>query len=162
MTSRRRRKAQLNLWLDPSDKEEIQKAAEALGLTMTQFMVETAIKAAEEVPTPSIEGSNESEEVLTPRIRNLCRAAQRGGEVGWRRVGFELATGAVICPPPDIDAHDWKAHLWELHELLEEGEAWAAVEWFRRFFPDVVREIPPRRHMQFAQGAIDACRDQRV
>lgn len=161
--ARRSGKVQMNVWLTPEERDEIQQAARAIGMTTAEFVTEACRKAANElVPSARKPHSEEGEQLLSATLRRLCTTAERGGSVGYADVGYEFAIQAYLYPPDDIGDEDWLHEMYNFIDLLREGEQWAIVEWTTRHYPDLMAAVPARRRLQFAAGAIAANGDQRV
>ncbi|MFA9479844.1 DUF1778 domain-containing protein [Phycisphaerales bacterium AB-hyl4] len=146
----------MSIRIDADDKESIEGAARALGMTTSGFVASAAIDAAERVDQTTPMPPHEDGDDVPGFFRAACAVAARGGHQGYARAGFELASKVRWLIPDPVTDEDWDLALFDLRSLLAEKDIWGVIGWFRRYFAGCLQLVPQRRRTQFAYGAIAA------
>ena len=88
-----------------------------------------------------------------------CHTARAGGSMGYELPGYHLTAGLDSLIPYDIDdLEDWMDELDSLHQLIEDDNDCAVLEWFCLHFPKCMALVPRRRRRQFLVGVHDSHR----
>lgn len=129
-------------------KAEIEAAAESVGLSMTTFITDAALKKAQQLQSArGVHGG------VTPYFRASCVEAANGGATGYATPGWHLAAGVGAQRPDDIDPDAWEREIDALKALIANRDDEAVWRWFQQRFPKHMALIPARRREQFLYGA---------
>lgn len=153
------------------EKEAIRRAAKALGISISDFVIATALEATNRVPTeyemPDIPSEHAVWEV-PDFFRHLCERAAQGDWGGYALAGYELVHRWRVIPPvfheDEVEqekerADQWDAARLELASQVELGNEYGIVKWFNSHFPACMELVPARRWTEFARGVAKAYQD---
>jgi hypothetical protein len=132
-------------------------AAQEAGLSLTDFILQSASRAASRVRKPepfALAGS------VPLFFRKSCNRARNGGEHGYEVAGYELARHllGLHCEnyPVAASRTERDGELRRLARLLRRPtgrrEDRAVLGWFLRHYPQLMDLVPKRRYEQFLQG----------
>lgn len=138
------------LRLSTGDKEVIKAAADRLGVSVTTFITEAALKRVADVKRQP--GSKGVHGGVPSWFRATCREAAQGGTNGYNIAGFKLATALGHECPLDLEEDEWEQEVGHLHALLERDDDETIWRWFRAHFPRALSLVPERRRDQFVAG----------
>jgi hypothetical protein len=131
-------------------KATITAAAEHLGLPLTTFITDAALKRALHLRQENAVGAR------GPRVpadfRVLCKEAVKGTADGYATPGWHLAALVGTQRPASIDNETWLRQVDALKALLANRDDEATWAWFQQHYPDYMVLVPPRRREQFLYG----------
>jgi hypothetical protein len=143
----------INIRVDKKAHEAIKRAAEALGQSITTFVLESAKREAQrKKPT------------ATPPsfFRARIAEARQGGTGGYEEAGFQLAIHVHQYLSDEHDDDQREAALERLDAGLSDDDDEAVLEWFQEELPKLVKLVPTRRRAQFLKGVRRAWEDDRI
>jgi hypothetical protein len=146
--------ANLVLRISIEQKAEIQSGANALGQSLTTFVIDAALKQARRVakrpPTRGVHGG------VPTWFRATCYEAANGGATSYETAGRKLASAVGAEVPHNVDLDDWVAEVAVLIDLLAGKDERGAWEWFQQHYPKFMALVPARRREQFIAGVLRA------
>jgi hypothetical protein len=135
------------------ERERIRTAAHARKLTLNDFVVEAALRAAEELNRPG-----------QPRLTGfalLCQSAAYGSR-GYKAVGFNFAKDLrrLVGKGPGSSAklRELRCHLKVTDPDAAPHRYGHLLKWCAKHFPELMELVPRRRYKRFAEGFLDAYR----
>jgi hypothetical protein len=131
-------------------KATITAAAEQLGLPLTTFITDAALKRAQHLRQENASGTQGVKALADFRV--LCKEAVKGTADGYATPGWHLAALVGTQRPADIDHEAWSRQVDALNALLANRDDEATWAWFQQHYPDCMALIPPRRREQFLYG----------
>jgi hypothetical protein len=138
-------------------KAQIKAAAESVGLSMTTFITDAALKKAQQLqrraPAHSVHSG------VPPYFRASCVEAENGGAAGYAIPGWHIAAGVGAQRPDDIGPDAWEREIDALKALIANRDDEGVWLWFQQHFPKYMALIPARRREQFLYGARRAYED---
>jgi hypothetical protein len=161
----------------PEEKTRFEAAAGRRGQSLTTFLREAAIKAAEraEAARPIADRAHGG---VPGFFCACCWEASRGGEWGYRGPGYTLSHHLGRLCPYTLDEDEWAAELdalWQIledvaphgfdsaDELAEDEEVAARIlGWFDEHYPKCMKLVPRRRRRQFVAGVLEAVKDETI
>jgi hypothetical protein len=148
------KKANIVVRVDSQTKERIESAARATGHSISSFLVENALKAADRVERAErVRPMNKLRGARPTWFRAACLTARAGGRDGYRGVGKRLAHTLWSLAPYDVDDDSWRSALKRLGELVVEGaDDVEILEWFEQHLPRCTELVPQRRRLLFVEG----------
>jgi Protein of unknown function (DUF1778) len=154
----------LNLRVDPSEKERFEEAADALGVSLTTFMLSAARRAAGDSEKKAGKRSTRparrrvSSGAVASFFRRLIEEAGHGGKSGYRRAGAAVRehVGRLVSY---ATTGERKGKLGALRYALDEELEFEVLAWLEREFPSGMRLVPKRRRAQFLKGILGAWKE---
>jgi hypothetical protein len=141
----------IHIRVDEKVKQTIEEAARRQGKTVTTFVLDCAVRAANQVPKEQRPSKGRFRGVPS-YFRGCCLEASRGGELNYSHPGYHLAIHLSSQIPWDADLSTWPTELHKLRELLETKEDKPIWHWFMEHFPNCMGLVPRRRWQQFVRG----------
>lgn len=163
----------IRIRVESEQKERLEQAARTRGLTMTQFILDSAEKVASQTRTSASKAFGG----VPSFFKALCWTARKGGAAGYSMAGYELARNIGGLQPDGMDEDEWEARLESLTMLVmptqhgEHGIGFiqrgvrdddATAAWFSETFPKCMALVPKRRVPQFVAGVYQAFDDEVV
>jgi Protein of unknown function (DUF1778) len=145
------------LRVSTENKQTIKAAADSVDKSLTTFVIDAALKQAEQVkrrpPARGVHGG------LASWFRATCYEASKGGTGGYEAAGFKLAAALGSEIPGDIEDDEWPAEVEKLEALLDGDDDRAVIDWFEQHYPRFIALVPSRRRAQFVAGVVRAHRE---
>lgn len=132
--------------LDPKDKQALLKAAEEAGQSLSQFVLEAALRKAgalkeEEAPSgTSFSWKQEIEAAVIP------------GGPGYQSLGRVLGRNLRSALGQKIDANEIDAYMEKIEIALSRGHLNQVWAFLNSTFPEALARIPSRRRPDFLRG----------
>lgn len=139
-------------------KDQLAKAAQATGQSLSTFVLQAARRAAAKVTTRT-SPDTQATGACPSFFRSLCATATAGGGHGYDRAGYELARHAHSLGPDAMPERTWEQRVDELSDLCHKSQNEAVAQWFRKNLPACMKLVPRRRHLTLAEGAIECYHD---
>lgn len=96
-------------------------------------------------------------------FRTCCqRAARRTDGCNYGHPGRELMLQVHRLVPEGVSQADWCKAVDELREFLNRSNHGAAIEWFRRYYPDCMKLVRKPRYPAFLGGVREALHELRT
>lgn len=131
-------------------KATITAAAEQLGLPLTTYIIDAALKRALHLRQENASGAQGVR--LSADFRILCNEAVKGTADGYATPGYRLAALVGMQRPDGIDYETWLTQVDALKALLANRDDAATWAWFQQHYPDCMALVPARRREQFLYG----------
>jgi hypothetical protein len=146
----------LTIRVEEDVKELIESAATRLGRTISAFVLDAAVKAANRVKDEEPSKLSRGAKGVPVFFRTLCETAKEGGGTGYELSGRFLADIAEYLVPVGMSRAAWREHVKELTRIsgLRLDEKVGA--WFDLHLPECMALIPARRRQSFVKGAMSA------
>ena len=154
-------KSFLHIRVDQDTKQTIEEAARRQGKSLTSFVIDAAVKAANRVPEDQVRSARKSRGV--PKyFRACCMEASRGGELGYGHPAYHLSIHLDSEVPWEADIDGWNDEIQTLLEHLENHDDEGIWDWFTEHYPACMELVPRRRWKQFVQGVYVAHEQDRI
>jgi hypothetical protein len=154
------RSASIMMRIDPDQKRRIEDAARKVGQSLTSFLLEAAMKAAEKVENARPSGGRHGG---VPKYFAVhCLEARRGGANGYAIAAYHLASHVYTEHPWDGTWNAWKQECIRLNGLCRDRDDNGVWGWFRDHYPQCMKLVPERRKQQFLRGVYQAHQEGRI
>ncbi len=130
------------LRVDAETKARIEQAARLRGLSITSFMLETAMKTAQRIekrPPPAPSGA------CPGFFKALCREASLGGANTYTTPGYELSRHMASL----VDDLEGLYELFEERPVVNDD---SVLDWLSQALPRCMALVPQRRRDSFLEG----------
>lgn len=144
----------LTIRVESETRDRIERAARAVGKSLSAFMLEAATKAAAKVEVRTVAPSNARFTGVPTFFRATCATASEGGGYGYDIAGYELARHVGALMPSDSSLDEWADEVERLSASARKSDVAAVLEWFDHYFDRCMALVPPRRRERFAEGVI--------
>ena len=151
----------IHIRIDEDAKQTIEEAARRQGKSLTTFVVDAAVKAANRVPEDRERSKRRFQGVPT-YFRACCMEATRGGELGYGHPAYHLSIHLCTEVPWAADFDGWSDEIQRLLEHLANRDDEGVWEWFIEHFPSWMKLVPRRRWSQFVHGVHLAYEEDRI
>lgn len=155
--------------VDRATKDRIAAAAGRLGKSLTTFILEAAVGAANRVEAARTRKEQSKGKWACPDwFATACREAGHGGTGGYALAGLKLARALPLLVPRGVGEEEWYRQLDALADLLHVGhepgtrpepDGRAVWEWFNDHLPRCAALVPARRRRQFLAGVYASVKD---
>lgn len=138
----------IQIRVDTEAKKTLAAAAAARGQTISSFVRDVAMRAANrEPPKSSFKG-------IPTHVRASLATAASGGAHGYEDAGYGFGGAIDQEVPDDEDFDSWAVRTNRLARLCRNGDEEGIAEWLAAAYPKVVELIPERRLPLFCRGVI--------
>ena len=137
----------ITIRVSPHEKERFAEAAAQRGQSITAFIVESAMSAAESEPAGPLEA-----------FRAACQNAA-SGRANYRLAGMHLANALRSAKPKSLSTAAWRDQIRQIRKLLDGKDDAAIWQWFEEHLPDSIALVPKRdirRRQSFLRGLREA------
>lgn len=170
-------RSHLQIRVNAEDKQTIRRAADAMGLSISEFVLLYALDAADRLggldasgqwPAPHYQLESQSKtasgalDEVPPLFQQRCETAARGGHQGYDNAGWELARHLKDWMPHGTPDEEWRHALLNLDRFIRHRNEPTIIDWFRTYYPACMELVPRRRWAQFARGVLAAARDRQT
>jgi hypothetical protein len=131
-------------------KATITAAAEQLGVPLTTFIADSALKRALQLQHGNATGPQALP--VPAEFRALCNEAVRGAANGYATPGWHLASLVGAQYGPGMDGETWSRQVDALKALLANRDDEGTWAWFQQHYPHCMALVPSRRREQFLYG----------
>ena len=154
-------KSYIHIRVEEDVKQTIEAAARRQGTTLTTFVLDAAIEAANRDPDPPA-GSSEGFGGVPKYFEICCHEASRGGGLDYGHPAYHLSIHLETEVPWDSDSDAWSDEIRGLLELVGMDDDEGVWQWFIEHYPDCMELVPRRRWKQFVQGVRSAYEQRRL
>jgi Protein of unknown function (DUF1778) len=145
--------------VDPEIKERIEEAAATVGKSLTTFVLEAAMNAADNVSIDAPVGKNQD---VPMYFAIHCMEARHGGANGYENAAYHLAIHVLNEAPDDVTWPQWQEECRRLYDLCRHGDDNGIWNWFKDHYPRCMKLVPGRRKKRFLQGVYQAYQDDKM
>jgi hypothetical protein len=144
----------LTIRIESGVRERIEQAARALGKSVSAFVLEAAVKAAERVQSRDESPKPTRLNSVPPFFRALCETASAGGGHSYVLAGEELAHHVDCGVIAEEHVGNWKQVKGDLLEAARKYDRQAVLRWFDEHCSACMELVPSRRRDGFVDGVV--------